>query len=46
MIVKDIMKKAVATCAPESDLRAVIHIMGTVTVDFSPPSRVKAWSWA
>jgi len=36
MIVKDIMKKAVATCAPESDLASVIETMREHACGFLP----------
>jgi CBS domain-containing protein len=36
MILKDIMKKGVATCAPESDLQAVIDIMRDRDCGFLP----------
>lgn len=36
MIVKDIMKKAVATCAPEGDLASVIEIMRERDCGFLP----------
>ena len=36
MIVKEVMKTAVATCAPESDLGAVINIMRDRDCGFLP----------
>ena len=36
MIVKDIMKKAVATCPPESDLQSVIEVMRARDCGFLP----------
>ena len=36
MIVKDIMKKAVATCAPESDLQSVSDVMRQRDCGFMP----------
>lgn len=36
MIVKDIMKKAVATCTPESDLQSVIDVMRERDCGFLP----------
>jgi CBS domain-containing protein len=36
MIVKDIMKKAVATCAPDNDLSAVVEVMRERDCGFLP----------